>query len=197
MKKISLLVCLAFILPMVMVHAQSQAVVEHWFQQGNWRKNLHLKPSSSIDVRYFYQQYHRNPVLWEKVLAFLNRPDLSTLDTGTYHLTQGDSAYATISTYMPKPLDQTQFEAHRKYIDVQYVIQGKEQIGIAAVSKATLTEPYRADKDIAHYDATGTYVTATPEQFFIFFPTNAHRPGIAADAHPQMVKKLVIKVRVQ
>jgi len=177
-------------------HSQSQATARHWFAEGSWRSNLHIKPSSTIDVIAFYQQYHRNPALWSKVLAFLNRPDLQTLDTGTYHLTEGDSAYAVISTYIPKPMDQTRFESHRKYIDVQYVMQGKEKIGIADVTKAKITEPYRADKDVAHYEAMGTYVTATPDVFFIFFPTNAHRPGIAADDHPQPVKKLVIKVRV-
>jgi len=180
-------------------HAQSQtrATAEHWFTQGDWRKGLNIQPSPTIDVVIFYQQYHRNPVLWNQVLAFLNRADLQTLDTGTYHLTGGDSAYAIISTYVPKPLNETRFESHRKYIDVQYVIQGKEQVGIADVSKARITEPYRSDKDIAHYEATGNYYTATPDVFFIFFPTNAHRPGIATEAHPQTVKKLVIKVMVQ
>ncbi|SFV32219.1 YhcH/YjgK/YiaL family protein [Thermoflavifilum thermophilum] len=183
-------------LPALQVYSQSQATARHWFAEGNWRKNLKIKPSSTIDIIAFYQQYHRDPALWNKVLAFLNRPDLQTLDTGTYHLTEGDSAYAVISTYLPKPMDQTRFESHRTYIDVQYVIQGKEKIGIANVTKANVTEPYRADKDVAHYEAKGEYVTATPDVFFIFFPTNAHRPGIAADDHPQPVKKLVIKVRV-
>lgn len=188
---------MVFALAAGQLSAQSEATVQRWFRNGQWRQGLRVQPSSTIDVRSFYIQYHRQPALWSKVLAFLNRADLAQLDTGTYRLTAGDSAYAIISSYATKPFSETRFEAHKAYIDVQYVIQGKEQIGMAYVATAQLTDPYQADKDIAHYTATGQYVVATPQEFFIFFPHVAHRPGIAVDDRPEPVKKLVIKVRVQ
>jgi YhcH/YjgK/YiaL family protein len=93
-----------------------------------------------------------------------------------------------------KDLDSTKFESHRKYIDVQYVIDGEEKIAVEPVEGATVTVPYDDAKDIAHYSGEGTTYTATPGTFFIFFPADAHRPGITPGGN-QPDKKLVIKVR--
>jgi biofilm protein TabA len=75
------------------------------------------------------------------------------------------------------------------------VIAGKVKIGVSPVSNSTLTEPYDAAKDVANYTAEGKYYTATPEEFFLFFPQNAHRPDIKVDGFDTSFKKLVIKIR--
>ncbi len=166
-----------------------------WFRQGNWNKGMKIKPHPSINQKEFAVQYHADPSLWKEVFAFLNRNDLADLAPGKYPLA-GDSAYAIISGFAPKSFDQTQWESHRKYIDVQYVISGKEKIGVAPVKTATVTDPYDPAKDAAHYKVEGKYYTATPKEFFIFFPQEAHRPDVGIKGQPGMIKKLVIKVMV-
>jgi beta-galactosidase beta subunit len=48
-------------------------------------------------------------------------------------------------------------KSHRNYIDLHYVIKGKEKIGVAPVTSAMVTKPYDATKDITNYTANGTY----------------------------------------
>jgi len=165
-----------------------------WVKQNEWRKGLTLQLHPSTDKVAFATQYHKNEKAWDDALKFLRRPDLDTLSPGKYPI-DGDKVYATIGVGPNKEFDKTSFESHRKYIDLQYVIKGKEKIGVAQVSKATVTVPYNEPNDIAHYTAEGKYYIAAPGTFFLFFPVNAHRPGIKVDGY-DTVRKLVIKIRV-
>lgn len=165
-----------------------------WVKQNEWRKGLTLQLHPSTDKVAFATQYHKNEKAWDDALKFLRRPDLDTLSPGKYPI-DGDKVYATIGVGPNKEFDKTSFESHRKYIDLQYVIKGKEKIGVAQVSKATVTVPYNEPNDIAHYTAEGKYYIAAPGTFFLFFPVNAHRPSIKVDGY-DTVRKLVIKIRV-
>lgn len=165
-----------------------------WVKQGEWRKGLAMKLHPSTDMAAFATQYQKNQKVWDEAFRFLNRPDLDTLSPGKYPI-DGDNVYASVSVGPNKEFDKTQWESHRKYIDLQYVIKGKEKIGVAPVAKATVTVPYSEANDIAHYTAEGKYYVASPGTFFLFFPVNAHRPNIKVDGY-DTEKKLVIKIRV-
>ncbi|MEO7490410.1 MAG: YhcH/YjgK/YiaL family protein, partial [Ferruginibacter sp.] len=92
-----------------------------------------------------------------------------------------------------KKMEDAKWESHKKYIDLQYIIKGKEIIGVADASKATVTKPYTPDA--MNYIADGTYYTTDSGTFFLFFPNDAHRPVIKADGY-DVVKKIVIKILV-
>ena len=165
-----------------------------WVKSGVWKKGLNKKVYSSVDALRFEEQYNKNKAIWDKAFAFLNRKDLDTLAPGNYPL-DGKKVYAIVSTYDSKDMDKTKWESHRKYIDLQYVISGKEKIGVAPVSQAKVTEAYDEAKDIAHYESAGKYYVAEPGTFFLFFPQETHRPGIKVDSGVP-VRKLVIKISV-
>jgi YhcH/YjgK/YiaL family protein len=161
--------------------------------QGQLFDGLKMKPHESINKEEMQRQYTANKAYWDKVIAFLHDTDLKNLSAGRHEI-DGDNVYAMVTEAPTKDLDSTKFESHRKYIDVQYVIDGEEKIGVQPVANATVTEPYDDAKDIAHYSGEGKVYDATPETFFIFFPTDAHRPGITPGGN-KPDKKLVIKVR--
>jgi biofilm protein TabA len=76
------------------------------------------------------------------------------------------------------------------------VIKGEEKIGVAPIGSATVIKPYDAAKDIANYTVEGKYYTASPDEFFLFFPGDAHRPNIKVTGYDTVkIKKLVIKIR--
>jgi biofilm protein TabA len=178
-------------------HSQTtwtKAKAAQWMKAGEWKNGLQVKPHASINSQEFAEQYNRNKEIWDKAFTFLNRKDLDTLSPGNYPL-DGKKVYAIVSTYDSKDMDKTKWESHRKYIDLQYVISGKEKIGVAPVSQAKVTEAYDEAKDIAHYESTGKYYVAEPGTFFLFFPQETHRPGIKVDASVP-VRKLVIKISV-
>ncbi|MBV8388715.1 MAG: YhcH/YjgK/YiaL family protein [Mucilaginibacter sp.] len=164
-----------------------------WVKSRVWAKNLKIKADPSINSVEFMRQYESNKALWDKVFVFLSDSKLATMAPGKYPI-DGDNAYAMISTGPPKKLEDVKWESHRKYIDLQYVISGKVKLGMAPVAKATVTEPYSGGRDAANYNVEGKYLTATPKEFFLFFPQDAHRPDIKVDGVDSL-KKLVIKIR--
>ena len=87
------------------------------------------------------------------------------------------------------------YESHRKYADIQYLISGKEYIGIVSLSKMQKNiAPYCSEKDISFYSSEEkNNRLADQSRFFIFFPDDAHRPRIKVK-ESELVKKIVLKV---
>jgi biofilm protein TabA len=170
------------------------ARAQKWFNSGEWKKGLPMAPHSSVNVVAFAIQYHKNHVLWDKVFDFLRSTDFNSIAPGRYVI-DGDKAFAIITEGPTKPMEDTKWESHRQYIDLHYVIRGQEQIGVAAMSHATLTEPFTDKSDNAHYNAEGTFFVAGPGTFFLFFPQDVHKAGISTDPG-STDKKMVIKISV-
>jgi len=194
--KITLL--LSFLLIAGLSYAQTDSAANvkkanKWVKSHVWAKDLKIKPDPSINSVEFERQYESNKELWDKAFAYLGDEKLSRIVPGKYPI-DGDNVFAIITQGPPKKLEDVKWESHRKYIDLQYVIKGKIKIGVSPVSAAKVTEPYADSRDAVNYTAEGRYLTATPKEFFLFFPQDAHRPDIKVDGSDTL-KKLVIKIR--
>jgi YhcH/YjgK/YiaL family protein len=99
-----------------------------------------------------------------------------------------------VQQYNTKPRKAGIWEAHRRYIDLQYVIQGAEKIGYANLTRLAQGE-YDANKDFLPLFGEGEFLTLMSGDFIILMPEDAHMPGIAINALFQ-VKKIVIKIKV-
>lgn len=105
---------------------------------------------------------------------------------------------AIVSEYETKVKNEVGFEAHRKNIDIQYLLKGEERIACYPVEKLTVTKPYSEEKDAAFYAVEGVKaqeLTIGHGFFAIFYPQDAHMPQLCVDK-PMMVKKVVIKVEI-
>ena len=114
------------------------------------------------------------------------------------HAIDGDAVYAMVQRYRTRPVAQMQLEAHRRYIDIQYLVSGCEVIHWAALAGlAEPTKPYDAATDAALYATTPdmTPVLLQAGQFAILFPDDAHAP-CCAWGDPAEVLKVVVKVEV-
>ncbi len=174
----------------------SNKKIDNWFLKKEWLDGWSVSPDATINRRELDISYFKNKERWEKAFKFLKSNDLSKLELKRYDI-DGDNLFATVSEYPSKNEETAKFEAHRKYIDIQYVIIGREIMNIAPIKtvKEVLT-PYDATKDIEFItvDKIVNY-KATPANFFIFFPGDAHRPGLK-DGVSSSVRKVVIKVKV-
>ena len=150
-------------------------------------------PDAVVNPLEFAKQYQANPDRWDKAFWWLRHTDLAALPAGRYPI-DGDDVYATITEGAPKMRDTTQWESHRNFEDIHYVIAGKEQLGIIPVAQARLLKPYEPDKDLASYSAKGKYYIGDPGRFYIVTTEEAHRPGIKTEGYDHL-KKLCIKVR--
>ncbi|MGI8581604.1 MAG: YhcH/YjgK/YiaL family protein [Chitinophagaceae bacterium] len=172
----------------------TQHKAKNWFKKKEWLGGLELKPHKTINVQEFARQYQANKAYWDMAFTFLKNNDLNKIAKGRYPI-DGENVFASVTADSSKNFDKTNWESHRKYIDLQYVINGEEKIGIYPVSKATVTKEYDEKRDVANYSADRKLYSATPGTFFIFFPSDAHRPNITPGGN-RVVKKVVIKILV-
>jgi len=198
MKKIkaflSLILVLFFANSLTAQSAMSKSDAEKWFAKKEWLDGAPLTPHESINKEEFARQYHANKTYWDEAFAFLKGHDLANLAKGRYPI-DSNNVYATVTEDPTKDFDKTQWESHRKYIDLQCVITGEESMGKYPVANATVTKPYDEAKDVANYSAEGTIYPIPAGTFIIFFPSDAHRPNITPGGN-KVVKKIVIKIRV-
>ena len=127
-------------------------------------------------------------------LEFLQSENVASLPLGRTDI-DGDHLFALIQEYSTRLESECSWEAHRKYIDIQFLATGSERIDYAPLSSLKITKPYDPVKDRAELTGAGSSLDLRAGMFAIFFPTDAHRPCVAATASAQ-VKKIVLKVAV-
>ena len=126
----------------------------------------------------------------------LKATDFAALPAGNYEL-QGNDIRVQVIDMQTKPLADARPEVHRQFIDVQFLVQGSEKIGVAAdTGHNVVFSDQLAERDLLLYTnvANESTLTMTPGSFAVFFPTDVHRPGCAVD-QPLAIRKVVIKVR--
>ena len=126
-------------------------------------------------------------------LRYLLDADLAALTPGRHDI-DGDDVFALIQEYDSKPREEGAWEAHRQYLDVQYVVSGEERIGFANTERLQAGE-YDAENDFLPLEGEGDFLEMQAGTFMILAPQDAHMPGIAL-ADPQPMKKVVMKVRL-
>lgn len=134
----------------------------------------------------------------EEAFAFLEANRGKELNDGRIEI-DGDRIYANVDSYETRSYDNTRFESHEKYIDIQYMISGTETIEVTERNRVVVSEIYDTNKDVTFYagNCVGRYRTIKDGEFLIFRPEDVHRPCIATDSVRQNVKKMVIKVKIK
>lgn len=131
-----------------------------------------------------------NP-LFEKAIEYLKATDLNAQELGKVKL-QGNDLVVNFSQTKPKTKEEAKLETHNQFIDIQIPLSGVEVMGYTAREDLPESE-YDADKDISFYAGLAeSYIPVKPGMFAIFFPQDAHAPGISPDG----VKKVIVKVLV-
>lgn len=114
---------------------------------------------------------------------------------GRYELE--DNSYVNVETYDTKSINNAKFEIHKKYVDIQILLSGKEKIYIEQADKLSMPLEYNEQKDIRFYNDNvdnSDYITLNGSNFVMIYPHEAHAPQIAIDNIPKTVKKVVVKL---
>ena len=176
----------------------SNEKTDQWYKNQEWLKGLKLTPHESINQAEFSKQYHKNATWWDEAFEFLKSQDLNQLAPGKY-IIDSNNVIATVSEATPKGKDSTNWEAHRNFNDLQYIIRGRAKMGIISISdpNAVTKIPYKPRGDTETFSVTDGkyYYDAQPATFFIFSPQEIHRPAFKIEGY-DTIKKIVIKVRV-
>lgn len=118
------------------------------------------------------------------------------IEKGVYMLSP--RVKAIVSEYTTKEVNENAYEAHRDYVDIQYLLKGSEKICCLPLEYLKETKTYKADIDAAFYEEA----SVKPQEmvigngyFAVYYPQDGHMPGICIN-NPMMVTKIVVKVRL-
>ncbi len=166
---------------------------EKWVESRVWDNGWNVNPDKTVDCVEFATQYERNKPLWDKLLKFIAETDLTTLEPGKIVLEEG-RLWINVLEYTPKSAEDTKIEAHRNMIDLQYTFEGNEIMGLAG--HVTTKTEYNPVKDVTFYttDEPVSYVPASPDRFFLYFPKDMHQPSVRADENSGVSHKIVGKI---
>ena len=127
-------------------------------------------------------------------LKFLSETDFSKIDLGRYEL-DGDNIFYMVQSYDTDP-GKTINGAHKKYIDIQYMVEGEEIIGVADIScDKELTEA-KEENDVWFYNCKTEPLTLSAGKYMVLYPNDLHCPGVATNGTALTCRKVVVKVKV-
>ncbi len=142
------------------------------------------------NISQYTEQHPDLPKFLQQIAAI----DLATAGTGRYSIPDSE-AFFMIQKYETKDMSKGLWEAHRKFIDVQYVVSGIERIGYKEISGLTETVKYSEESDAAFLQGEGDFLLMGEGMCMILYPQDAHMPGISLDK-PGFVVKIVAKLPV-
>ena len=117
---------------------------------------------------------------------------------GKYEIVGADCV-AGVQRYPTQPTVEKKWEAHQVFGDIQVVFAGEEYCGHHDVSLLQILEPYSSEKDVAKFVAPtqpSSLLHLYPSQFTIFYPSDAHQPGVQISKSCEVLK-VVIKFRLK
>lgn len=127
-------------------------------------------------------------------LEYIKNTDLKSINEETIEI-DGKNVFAMFQKYNTRNTEDAKWESHRKYIDIQYMIDGAENMGFVLSDYLEIVEKYNEEKDVEFLEGLGDFVQVNKDEFVIFFPDDAHMPGLKIK-EPELVHKVVIKVAI-
>ncbi len=131
--------------------------------------------------------------LFPRAFGFLRNTDLKALAPGK-HVIQDEQLFVIAEACAGRTRAEAKLECHRRYIDIQLVLEGVDEMGWKPV--AACGDPatdYDAARDIRFFnDAPSSWIATPPGSFCLFFPEDAHAPLVSGG----LIRKVVMKIAV-
>jgi YhcH/YjgK/YiaL family protein len=127
-------------------------------------------------------------------LLFLKEADFSQATAGRHEISK--DLFYFLNEYETKDAEDCFWEAHQKYLDFHFILEGKENIAVDHIENQRVIEAYNAEKDATFFDGdVNSVITMNPGDVMVCFPEDSHMAGIIAE-NKQKVRKVVLKVKM-
>ena len=131
----------------------------------------------------------------DDAIFLIQNHKLETAELGKVVIRE-DQLFYLVQAYETKPFEKANLEAHLKYIDLQLMVDGDEMMAYGNINALQLLTPYNENVDAHFFGGDIQKIHVKKDYFAIFFPNDAHQPGLATDAS-QAVKKVVVKIALE
>lgn len=131
-----------------------------------------------------------------KIADFIMNLD-AAIPAGRIYLSDDGLTYANVDEYTTKTHDKCKLEAHRKYIDIQVMLDGVEELDYTDIEGLEVSEAYDETRDIVFFksaDRVLNKVVLESGKFIVLYPHEAHQPQMAYKNTPAPLKKVVVKI---
>lgn len=132
---------------------------------------------------------------FERVFRWLRAADADALTERRYVIEEG-RLWVSVQRYVSKPREECAAEGHEKFIDIQYVVRGREAVGYEPRAGSRALSDYDAEHDIQFFEDHCDLITIPTGSFYIAAPDDLHLTKCAC-VEPEEIIKLVAKVKCQ
>lgn len=131
--------------------------------------------------------------LFPRAFEYMRNTDLYALTPGRYPIA-GEDLFAIVEHVPGRSREMARLEAHRRYIDIQLVLDGIDEMGWKPLADCyNPVSEHSVEKDIRFFhDAPASWIATPPDHFCIFFPEDAHAPLVSEG----VIRKVIFKIAV-
>lgn len=133
----------------------------------------------------------------DKILKFVFGHDCLMLPNEQIDI-DGKDLFVRVMEYQPKPASENNFETHKIYADLQYIVSGVELMQVVPSKMLTPVMEHDSKGDYQFFKAQDSIsdLVVHAGEFTVFYPTEAHRPACLYKDCSAMIKKLVFKIKI-
>ncbi len=129
--------------------------------------------------------------LFPRVFEYIRSTDLLSLAPGRYPIID-QQLFVIVENVPGRAREAAKLECHRRYIDIQLVLEGVDEMGWKALADCTQpVSDYKEDIQFFH-DAAATWIATPSNAFCIFFPEDTHAPLVSVGN----IRKAIFKIAV-
>jgi YhcH/YjgK/YiaL family protein len=130
--------------------------------------------------------------LFPRAFEYIRNTDLLALAPGRYPIV-GEQLFVIVENVAGRTREAAKLECHRKYIDIQLVLEGTDEMGWKALADCVQpVSDYKEDIQF-FYGAPAIWIATPPGAFCIFFPEDAHAPLVSNGN----IRKVIFKIAVE
>jgi YhcH/YjgK/YiaL family protein len=124
----------------------------------------------------------------------LKETNFAEIAKGKYKI-DGENIFSIVNEFETKDKHECEVEAHKKHIDIQYLVKGTELFGYAPLTTQKAVVDYDELNDLTIYKEDVSFIKLEAGMFIIFYPTDLHQPEVR-EFEPVTVKKVVVKIKI-
>lgn len=132
----------------------------------------------------------------DKAIEYLRKIDVNEADAGN-RVEVNDNFFYNIQSYETSYAEKCELESHRKYVDIQIIVTGRECMDLVDISRLSLKKSYDEIKDVIFWNIPNrmSKTTLVAGDCIVLYPETAHRGAQCID-RPEQVLKIVGKVMI-
>ena len=129
----------------------------------------------------------------KQAMEWLAANDITKMEPGLYHV-DGERLMVKVQQYTTVPAEERALEMHRRYIDLQCEIRGREMFGMCREEELTAPGEYMPDRDICFPEGKCHYYPLREGDFFLAFPGEVHQTKCLYEGEAAKVNKAIFKL---